>query len=123
MAVPHTLKVLIADDHKAVRQMLASIVRDEPTLELVGEASDGLEAVRLSQQLHPEVVIIDLSMPRLSGVEAIRRIRAELPASRIIGLSMYEGEGIAYAVQAAGASAFINKCDAVDALLPTILQE
>ncbi len=108
-AEPRPIRVLIADDHKIVRQGLVGILQIEPDIEVVGEAADGEEAVALARELRPDVVIMDVAMPRMNGIEATKLISRELPKTRVIGLSMHAEGDMAAAMRAAGASAYLTK--------------
>jgi len=114
------IRVLIADDHAIVRQGLGSLLRGVPDIEIVGEAVDGQEAVEMARNLRPDVVIMDVSMPRLNGCEATRIISSELPGSRIVGLSMHLEPEIGHAMLKAGASAYLTKGGPTDALIAAI---
>jgi CheY-like chemotaxis protein len=103
------LRVLLADDHAIVRQGLVSLLSDEDAIEIVGEATNGREAVNLADQLRPDVVIMDVSMPVLSGVEATRQIKKELPRTRIIALSMWEQSEVREKMYRAGAESYVLK--------------
>jgi DNA-binding NarL/FixJ family response regulator len=116
------VKVLLAEDHPVVRAGLAELLREEPNIELVGEACDGVEAVAMARQFAPDVIVMDISMPRLDGIEAIRRIHLDSPASRIIGLSAYESADMARAVHQAGVVAYLNKNEAADTLVAAVLE-
>jgi PAS domain S-box-containing protein len=113
-------RILIVDDHALVREGLALQIRQQPDLEIVGEAEDGETAVLLAKQLQPDVVTMDLSLPGIDGVEAARQIHAALPATRIIGLSMFEETRQAKAMREAGAVAYISKTASIETLLGTI---
>jgi DNA-binding NarL/FixJ family response regulator len=89
------MRVLIVDDHDAVRRSLSQALREEPDMEVVGEASNGEEATQLAEQLNPDVVLMDIAMPRIDGIEATRRITRDKPQIRIIGLSIHDS--MAYA--------------------------
>ncbi|PIX47119.1 MAG: DNA-binding response regulator, partial [Anaerolineae bacterium CG_4_8_14_3_um_filter_59_70] len=91
-------KIVLADDHQVVRLGLRTLLESAPGFQVVGEAGDGLEAIRLAEQLSPDVVILDLLMPRLNGIEAARQIHARFPHMRIVILSMFDSE--AYVVEA-----------------------
>lgn len=109
------IRVLLADDHKILRQGLAGLLREEKDIELVGEACDGLMAVEMARRLRPDVVVMDISMPRLNGIEATRIITAEQPDVRVIGLSMYEMADVAIAMRDAGAMTYLTKgCPSAD---------
>ncbi len=116
----HIIKILFADDHKVMRQGLIGIIADQPGIQVVGEAANGEEALLLASQLRPDVVIMDVSMPGIGGVEATRRIRAELPEVRIIGLSMFADEDIAEKMHQAGANGFVSKSESSAELLKAI---
>ncbi len=114
------LRILFADDHQVVRQALVAMLTGQPDILVVGEAANGLEAVELAHELHPDLVIMDVTMPVMDGLEATRRIRRELPDVRVIGLSMFEDEQIATAMQQAGATAFVSKTASPGELLKAI---
>lgn len=115
------LRVLLADDHPIVRKGLAELLREDARIGLVAEACDGQEAVERARQLHPDVVILDISMPRLSGTDAAARIRAELPGTRIVGLSMHEPADMAETMLAAGAQAYVSKHAPAEELIAAVL--
>ena len=112
-------RVLLVDDHQVLRKGVASVITGEPDIELVGEASNGREAIELTRTLHPTVVIMDISMPEMDGIEATRRIKQEMPEVRVIALSMFE-ESAAQRMRQVGAEAFVNKADAAERLLQAI---
>lgn len=114
------IRVLLADDHKIVRQGLAILLESAPGLELAGEASDGRAAVEMARALRPDVVVLDVSMPEMNGIEAARVIHEELPGIRIIGLSMHEAEDMAAAMRDAGAEAYLSKDGPSETLLAAI---
>jgi CheY-like chemotaxis protein len=114
------IRVVIADDHKILRQGLVALLNVEGGIDVVGEAADGVEAVELARSLQPDVVIMDIAMPRMNGIEATRQITSEMPGLRVIGLSMHEDETIAAAMREAGAVAFLTKGRPSDVLVSTI---
>jgi PAS domain S-box-containing protein len=118
---PHDrLRVLVVDDHAVLREGLCMLLLEEPRLEVVGEASDGAEAVERAHALQPDVVLMDFSMPGMNGVEATRRITGELPHVKVIGLSMYDEADRARAMLDAGAVAYVSKNGKARALIELI---
>jgi two-component system response regulator NreC len=103
------IKVLIADDHTIVRKGLRKILTDDPAVEVVGEASNGREAVRLATQLKPAVVIMDVAMPELNGIEATRQITQKLLNTKVLVLTMHEDESYVRQMIKAGAKAYLLK--------------
>lgn len=114
------VRVLLADDHKILRQGLAKILREHSDIEVVGEASDGEMAVELARELKPDVIVMDIGMPRLSGLEATRRILAETPRVRVIGLSFHERCDMAETMIKAGAAGYLTKGGPMEDLLASI---
>jgi len=106
---PRKIRVLIADDHSLVRRGFAAIINMEDDVTVVGEAGDGEEAVDLWRRLRPDVVLMDLRMPKLEGVEAIKRIRAEDADAAIIVLTTFDHDEDIYAGLRAGAKAYLLK--------------
>ena len=115
-----TIRVMVADDHEIVRQGLTGVFAHEADMELVGEAANGREAVDLAYRLRPDVVVMDISMPLMDGVEATRQIKIHLPSTRVIGLSMNTDARTAERLRTAGAEACLSKTGASDQLLATI---
>jgi PAS domain S-box-containing protein len=116
------IRVLLVDDHALVRNGLSSVLRYHTELQVVGEAADGEEAVALAAALKPDVVLMDVNMPRMDGVEASRRIKRDLPSTVVIGLSMHEGEHHEHAMRESGAAAYLTKDSAPERLIETILR-
>jgi DNA-binding NarL/FixJ family response regulator len=105
-------RILLADDHDIVRRGLAAALAEARNFEICGEAADGREAVAKARQLRPDVVILDVSMPGLNGVEATRQIRAELANTEVLVLTMHESDDLVHEILAAGARGYILKNDA-----------
>ncbi|MEW8978083.1 MAG: response regulator transcription factor [Symbiobacterium sp.] len=114
------IRVLICDDHMMVRQGVRMVLQSEPDLELVGEAGRGEEVVELTKQLRPDVVIMDISLPDISGIEATKRIKEAVPETRVIGLTMHEEEPYVLEFLRAGADAYIVKRSAAADLVGAI---
>ncbi len=119
-ATDRPIRVLIADDHAMVRQGLCGLLAAYVSMQVVGEAADGAEAVTLAIRLQPEVVLMDVNMPQMDGIEATRRIKQVLPATIVIGLSVQNAAHVGRVMKEAGAAAFLNKEAAVEDLYQTI---
>jgi PAS domain S-box-containing protein len=114
------IRVLLADDHRIVRQGFAALIRSDEEVEVVGEAANGAEATELARLLLPDVVVMDVSMPKMNGIDATRWLTSNLPRVRVIGLSMHEDEPVAIAMREAGAVAFVTKDGPSAALMAAI---
>ncbi len=114
------LQILLADDNEPFRRRVRNLMDKTPDLELLGEAADGEEAVRLARELQPDIVVMDVLMPRLNGIEATRRIKSEFPSIEVIALSMHGDDGFRHAMLDAGASTYLLK-DNVLHELPKVL--
>ena len=114
------IKILIVDDHPVVREGIGSMLKREPDFKIVGEASNGLEAIEKVRELIPDVVLMDLRMPELDGVEAITRIRAEKPEVKFIILTTYSDDEYIFKGLAAGARAYLLKDAPRDQLFKAI---
>ncbi len=114
------IRVLVADDHTIVRKGIVSLLNESGDCEVVAEAADGIEALERAEESHPDVAIVDLSMPRLSGLEAVRRIRATLPATRVLVFTMHDEDEYVLPLLKAGASGYLNKESAVGELLAAV---
>lgn len=113
-------RVLIADDHPLVRHGLRDLVASSPCCRVVAEASDGAAAVALSKQLQPDVAVLDISMPRLNGLDAARLIRRDAPRTAVLILSMHFSGEVLQEVMRAGARGFVLKSDAEEDLLAAL---
>jgi DNA-binding NarL/FixJ family response regulator len=104
-----SIRVLCVDDHPLVRKGIASILANEPDVQLVAEAADGREAIRVFRESRPDVTLMDIRMPELDGIAATRTIREEFPAARIIALTSYEGDQDIYRALDAGVRGYLLK--------------
>lgn len=114
------LRLLLVDDHPVVRDGLAAIAETQPDMDVVGEASDGEEAVERALELRPDVVLMDLRLPKLTGVEAIRRIRARLPRAHVLILTTYDSDESILEGLRAGAEGYLLKGSSRQDLLAAI---
>ncbi len=114
------IKVLIADDHTVVRQGLKALLEAEPDITIVGEAENGRQALRLALKLLPDVVVIDVAMPQLNGLEATRQIIKEIPGIRVLVLSSYSDDEYVRQVTEAGAAGYLLKQTAAADLIRAI---
>lgn len=114
------IRLVVADDHTLVRQGLVSLLAAAGDCRVLAEASDGAEAVELVLRLHPDVALLDLSMPRLSGLEAIRRLAKEAPRVRLLALTMHQEEEYVLAAVRAGAAGYVQKDAAAAELLQAV---
>lgn len=113
---PRVVRVFVVDDHALMREGLRAMLERRPSLQVVGEAGDGHEALRLIEDAAPDVVVMDIAMPGLNGIEVTRRLHARLPHVRVLALSMYDDQEYASGVLRAGASGYLLK-DAVSSQL------
>jgi len=114
------MKILLADDHKVLRSGLRRILEEQTDLEVVGEAADGREAVELAGQLHPDIVVMDIGMPKMNGMEATRQIMQRNPKLNVLILSMYSDENYVVQTLRAGARGYLLKDSAEDELIDAV---
>jgi DNA-binding NarL/FixJ family response regulator len=114
------LKILVVDDHPAIRHMLHTFLELHSGWQVCGEAADGLEAVMKMKALHPDIIIMDLEMPRLNGIEATRRIHKLSPSTRVLILTSHENSVLSKIAQDSGANGYVLKSEAMDVLTQAI---
>ena len=114
------ISVLLADDHNVVRQGLRALLSAEADIQIVGEAANGWQAVRLAKEARPQVVVMDLAMPQLNGLEATRQILRELPETKVLVLSSYTQDDYVEQMVQAGVAGYLNKQTAAQDLLRAI---
>src|SRR2546430_1392017 len=115
-----TFRIFIADDHEVVRKGLCSLLQAQPDWEVCGEAADGREAVEKAQQLKPDVVILDIGMPSLNGLEATRQILKTNPHAKVLILTLHDSDQVVREVLNAGARGFLLKSDAARDLVAAV---
>lgn len=121
--MPQQIRVLIADDHHMVRNGLKSLIEEQDDLLVVAEATNGREAIYQTGESDPDVIVMDINMPHVNGIEATQIISSINPQVRIIGLSFHEEEKVAAEIKSAGASAYLTKAEAFDSLAAVIRSE
>lgn len=109
-------RILLADDHGILREGLRALLQKQPDFEVVAEADDGRAAVKLAKELQPDVVIIDIAMPNLNGIEATRKILADLPETKVLALSMHSDKRFVTGILREGASGYLLKDSAFEEL-------
>ena len=114
------IKILIADDHPVVREGLFAMLNREVDFDVVGEAKDGMDAVNKTKELSPDIVLMDLAMPVMGGLEATRRIRREFPATKVLALTQYDDSEYVIPVIEAGARGFVTKMSSSSELASAI---
>jgi two-component system, NarL family, response regulator NreC len=120
MTAPRRIRILLADDHTVLRSGLRALLSAQADLEVAGEAADGAEALRLAHTIKPDVVVMDIGMPGVSGIDATARIRRELPSTRVLILSMHDDQGYLRQALRAGATGYVLKKAADTELLAAI---
>jgi DNA-binding NarL/FixJ family response regulator len=114
------IRVFLADDHSVLRAGLVALLTAEPDIEVVGEASDGYECVEKAIVLEPDIILMDVNMPRCGGLEALAKVRADLPRTKVLVLTMHDDVGYLRRVLASGGSGYVLKQAASDELLSAI---
>ena len=114
------MKILIADDHGIVRGGMKLLIERQPDMEVVAEAADGVEAFERAVQVRPDLAVLDVSMPRLTGLQAARQIKAHVPSCQVLMLSMHDDQRYVFDALRAGASGYVLKREVDDALLDAI---
>jgi len=120
--MPETIRILIVDDHAIVREGQRALIDSEPGMSVAGEGKDGFEAVEMAQKLKPDVILLDLQMPRKDGIEAIEEIKTENPEARIMVLTSFAEEEKIYAAIKAGAMGYLLKDSSPQEILTAIRQ-
>jgi DNA-binding NarL/FixJ family response regulator len=116
------IRILLVDDHPLVRQSIRALLKKAADMEVVGEAQDGQDAIKQIKNLHPDIIIMDVSMPRLDGISATKRILDEDGATRILILSMHANESLAQQALQIGARGYLLKRSLSEELIPALRQ-
>src|ERR1700736_5288383 len=119
-AASHTVRVLVADDHEIMRVGVRALLTKDSDFEVCGEAADGREAVALAEKLRPDIIIIDLSMPELNGLDVIRKIKRSAPETEFLVLIRHTPDELVHEIFEAGARSYLHKADAAKQLLPAV---
>ena len=114
------IRIVLADDHFVTRQGTRQVLDSQPDMDVVAEAADGAEAIRVAQALRPDLLVLDISMPVVNGIEVAREVRQRLPATRIVVLTGYDNRQYAEAMTRLGVDAFLSKTSAAGQLISTI---
>jgi len=117
---PPVIRILITDDHAVVREGLRTLISTEPGMEVIGEAVDGVEAVQLARDLSPDVILMDMAMPRMGGLEAIRKIKEQCPEIQLLVLTSFSDDETVFPAIKAGALGYLLKNSSPDRLLSAI---
>ncbi len=120
MSADRTIRVMVVDDHPLLRQGVTAVLQDEPDVVVVAEAASGREAVAAFEKHRPDVTLMDLQMPDVSGIDAIAEIRTRFPSARIVALTTYKGDVSALRALRAGAVGYLLKSQVLDELVETI---
>lgn len=110
------LRIIIADDHSMIRQGVRSVIESEPGWELCGETDNGRSAIDLARKLAPDIAVLDITMPGLNGVDAIRILKTESPETKVLVFTMHDSESLADEVLQAGGFGYLLKSDAAEQL-------
>jgi DNA-binding NarL/FixJ family response regulator len=114
------IRIILADDHAVVRQGIRRFLEEDSAIDVVAEASDGAEALRLVEQHHPDVAVLDIRMPEVTGVEAARRIKGHQPEVRVLILTAYDDDPYVFALLEAGADGYVLKTATADELVEAV---
>ena len=117
---PAAIRILVTDDHAIVREGLQKLISMEPGMEVIGEAANGIEAVQMACELKPDVILMDMVMPRMGGLEAIRKIKEECPDARVLVLTSFSDDETVFPAIKAGALGYLLKNTSPDILLNAI---
>ena len=115
-----SVRILVVDDHEEFRRFVSTVLQGRADLEVIGQASDGLEAVQMGNELKPDLILLDMGLPKMNGIEAAQRIRSDSPKSEIIFVSQESSADIVEHAFSVGASAYVVKMDAAREILAAV---
>lgn len=114
------MRILLVEDHKPTREVMRALIEEQTDMQVVGEAPTGEDAVSLSRDLHPDIVVMDILLPGMNGIEATRKILAAQPEVKVLALSNHFGESLVQAIVDAGGLAYVQKSMAFEELIPAL---
>lgn len=114
------MRILLVEDHKPTREVMRALIEEQSDMQVVGEAPTGEDAVNLSRDLRPDIVVMDILLPGMNGIEATRKILAAQPEVKVLALSNHFGESLVQAIVDAGGLAYVQKSMAFEELVPTL---
>lgn len=115
-----TIRVLVVEDHEMMRQLIGNILAAEDDMEIVGEATDGLEAIEVVQEVAPDVVVMDLALPRLGGIQVMQKLKAMFPDIKVLFVSVYDQMDMVQGAVKAGARGYLQKQSIFKELIPAV---
>jgi DNA-binding NarL/FixJ family response regulator len=118
--LPSLIRILVVDDNEGWRRLACLVLRIRPELQVICEASDGVEAVQKAEELRPDLILLDIDLPKLNGIEAARRIRQLSPNSKIVFVSVDDSQDVVQVALGTGALGYVDKARAVSELLPAV---
>ena len=118
--MPSLIRILVVDDNEGWRRLACLVLRIRPELQIICEASDGVEAVQKAEELRPDLILLDISLPKLNGIEAARRILRLSPNSKIVFVSVDDSQDVVQVALGTGALGYVDKARAVSELLPAV---